>query len=465
MPALARQAAQSPNYVVVVVDDQSSASFKARYMPRTFSSIVRPGTRFADGLAAPPLCCPDRAGILTGQYPHNTGVFSNTPGYPELRDKRDALPVWLHRAGFRTGFVGKYLNDYSHIAGTAAAPGFDSWFGFYGPERYTNYRMSDGTNIVGYGNHRRDYSTDVLTSAARDFIHQSSQHTRPFFLYLAYHAPHRNRVKGGRCRGHDPLPERPADFRRYRHARLPMPPSFDERNVSDKPHAIASLPRIATRFHEVRTAWRCTLAALRDLDRGIGSVMDQLRQDGELGKTVVFYVSDNGVFFGEHRIAAGKQYPYEPALQVPFAVRVPPAYRAGPPPPTSNQVVANEDIAPTILDLAGLDPPPTRHLRRLERLPGPGRTEHVAPPRQRRHLALQPRRPRGDQGRPDRLPRNPHPQVGVRRLRRRRARALRPEARPVRAAEHRGPPLHARRGSIATKAPGKPSRVQRRPGT
>ena len=73
-------------------DDQAQNSFKRAYMPHTFADIVDKGTRFLDGVAAPPLCCPDRAGILTGQYPHNHGVFSNDPGYPTLRDKEDTLP-------------------------------------------------------------------------------------------------------------------------------------------------------------------------------------------------------------------------------------------------------------------------------------------------------------------------------------------------------------------------------------
>ena len=87
------------------------------------SSIVNPGTKFVDGLAAPPLCCPDRAGILTGQYPHDSGVFSNSPGYPSLTDQADTLPVWLRRGGYRTGFIGKFLNNSLAALGDSKAPG------------------------------------------------------------------------------------------------------------------------------------------------------------------------------------------------------------------------------------------------------------------------------------------------------------------------------------------------------
>ena len=76
-PALARRTAGGPNLLVILADDQAQNSFKARYMPQTFRWIVRPGTKFVNGVAAPPLCCPDRAGFLTGDYPHSSGVFSN----------------------------------------------------------------------------------------------------------------------------------------------------------------------------------------------------------------------------------------------------------------------------------------------------------------------------------------------------------------------------------------------------
>lgn len=362
VPGLVSMAADAPNYVVVMVDDQSSASFKPHYMPTTFHWLVDHGTRFSNGLAAPPLCCPDRAGVLTGQYPHHSGVFTNHPGYKDLQDKKDTLPVWLHRAGYRTGFVGKFLNHYDLVGGTAPAPGFDSWLGYYGPERYVDYKLSNGTSVLTYGKDRNDYSTDVLTAGAKDFINASSHQPNPFFLWLAYHAPHRNRVRGGHCRGHNPRPATKGDFKRFKHAQLPQPPNYNEKNVSDKPLAIASLPKISRGARgRIRKAWKCTLATMREVDIGVGRVMRELKADGELSNTIVLYLSDNGVFFGEHRIASGKQFAYEPALQVPFAARVPSALRTRPVKHHRDQVVSNVDIAPTLLDFAGLPqhPPAT----------------------------------------------------------------------------------------------------------
>ena len=121
-------AQRPPNFLLILVDDQARNTFKPRFMPRTFHEFVDHGTRFTNAIAAPPLCCPDRAGIMSGQYPHNHGVFSNRPGYADLRDPQNTLPVWLQNSGYRTGLFGKFMNHYSDGAGALPAPGFDRWF-------------------------------------------------------------------------------------------------------------------------------------------------------------------------------------------------------------------------------------------------------------------------------------------------------------------------------------------------
>ena len=202
--------ANAPNVLLVIVDDQATNSFKPRYMPQTFRWLVRGGTNFTNGLAAPPLCCPDRAGILTGDYPHSSGVFWDNPGYNTLIDKRDTLPVWLHRAGYRTGLVGKMMNGYDKHYGLAPAPGFDFWFNLLGEKRYYDYEVSDQGRHRTYGAVRHDYSTDVFTRQAKRFIHSSSQGSKPWFLWLGYDAPHTTHstaVKG--CGGNDPVPPKP----------------------------------------------------------------------------------------------------------------------------------------------------------------------------------------------------------------------------------------------------------------
>jgi arylsulfatase A-like enzyme len=339
---------------VILMDDQAQNSFKARYMPQTFHWIVDPGTNFVDGLAAPPLCCPDRAGFLTGEYPHNSGVFSNHPGYPTLRAKGNTLPVWLARAGYRTGLIGKYLNHYFGEEGLTPAPGFQTWFAQTNREQYYDYGISDNGVERHYGSARRDYSTDVFTRRAIDFIRGAGGGRQPFFLWLPYNAPHGVKDPGPGCGNHNPAPPDRAGLEPYRHARLPQPPSFNERDVSDKPTQIRKLPRINRRdLRHIQRGWRCTLATMAAADDDIGKLMGALKRSGQLGRTIVFYMSDNGFYFGEHRIFSGKQYPYEPGLRVPYAVRVPARYRRGAQTPVSSQLVANVDATPTILDYAG----------------------------------------------------------------------------------------------------------------
>jgi len=343
-----------PNFLLILADDQALNTFKPAYMPRTFDRIVDVGTRFQDGVAAPPLCCPDRAGILTGQYPHNHGVFSNDPGYPSLRDPQNTLPVWLQRAGYRTGFVGKYLNHYTDEAGASPAPGFDDWFGYVGPPRYYDYNVSVDGEVHHFGTDRSDYSTDVFTRKARLFLRESSMSSDPFFLWLAYEAPHGSVSPIRPCR--TPGSAAPPDRRSVRAVQdigLPRPPSFDERSVADKPTAIRDLPRLDhADIQKIKNDWHCALAAIGVLDDGVGGLMRELKRDDEAGNTIVVYVSDNGYFFGEHRRSGGKSDVYEPALNVPFAVRVPKAYRRGPPVRRSNAVVSNQDIAASFVRYA-----------------------------------------------------------------------------------------------------------------
>jgi N-acetylglucosamine-6-sulfatase len=345
---------QPPNFLIVLADDQSQNSFKPTYMPHTFAQIVDKGTRFANGVAAPPLCCPDRAGILTGQYPHNHGVFSNDPGYPTLRDPGDTLPVWLRQAGYRTGFVGKFLNGYGRNREAPPAPGFDSWFSFVGSPGYYNYKVSDDGRTRRFGRERRDYSTNVFTRHAKSFLADSAQSGSPFFLWLAYEAPHGWRSPIRPCTlGSSPGPPTKAAYRAVKHVPLPRPPSFNERDVSDKPAAIRHLPRLDHKAIErITVDWHCALASVRELDRGVNRVMRKLASEGEAGNTIVFYVSDNGNFFGEHRRPDGKSDVYEPSLNVPYAVKMPRIYRSGPRVSQSGAVVSNQDIAATIMDYA-----------------------------------------------------------------------------------------------------------------
>ncbi|MBA2523043.1 MAG: sulfatase-like hydrolase/transferase, partial [Solirubrobacterales bacterium] len=158
----AADAADKPNVIFIYTDDQNLADFKARYMPQTFKLLTGPGTQFSDFIVATPLCCPSRATYITGDYPHNDGVFSNPSGYSHLTDKFNTLQVWMHNAGYRTAWVGKYLQGYEEGVPDPfkAAPGNDDWHATFDPVYY-DYDIADNGAAVHHGSKPRDYYTNV----------------------------------------------------------------------------------------------------------------------------------------------------------------------------------------------------------------------------------------------------------------------------------------------------------------
>ncbi len=344
-----------PNLLVITTDDQTLAQFSPEAMPHTWRFFHRAGSVFTNSLAVPPLCCPDRAGFLTGEYAHNHGVLTNVSGYSHLRQKQNTLPVWLSRAGYRTALVGKYLNDYPAL-GPTTAPGWDEFFAAGGLT--IGYRDFD-VGVNGKPRHfgPRRYSTSLYTHRAERFMGRTAEHGRPFFLWLTYNAPHT--VPDGRspCRGERAQPETTADYRRFARAPLPSTPALGEHSVADKGRWIRSEPPVFRhRRAWIERDWRCTLAALPPVDRGFQSIVQRLRNLGQLDRTVIVFTSDNGQFFGEHRIPSDKKLPYDPALRVPLAISVPAGIGGGTSPAKLDGLVSNVDLAPTLLDYARAEP-------------------------------------------------------------------------------------------------------------
>ena len=349
-PAAAQS--EGPNIVVVMTDDQTLGSFTEETMPQTTRFFEERGTVFETAIATPPLCCPARASFLTGQYPHNNGVITNAPGYPLLREKESVLPAWLHYGGYRTGFVGKYLNGYELVS-DQPAPGWDSWFAAAGYPAYFNYELRDGDETLSFGSDPEDYSTDVFTRGALSFIRDSSEGSRPFFLWLAYNAPHIVGSDNRPCEGEVPQPRDEQGFRPFARAELPSPPSFGERDLSDKPEWLRGKPALTDADVETMTLrWRCTLAALPPVDEGVARIARELRRTGELDDTVLVFLSDNGYFFGEHRIVGDKRLAYGAAAHVPMAISYPGHSDTG----RVDEAVGTVDLAPTLLDIAGVKP-------------------------------------------------------------------------------------------------------------
>jgi N-acetylglucosamine-6-sulfatase len=369
----AAAAASRPNVIVVLTDDETLGELSSKTMPKTLEELGGHGTTFTNSIVSSPLCCPSRAGFLTGEYPHNSGVFDNEPGYPSLIDKSSIVYSWLQNAGYRTGHIGRFLlnydraapagDDYDTDGGYAPPAGLDTWFGFVGSEtRYSAGTFSDNGTPFAAGDGPSGYTTRVLNREAVDFVSTARSDPRPFFLMLAQIAPHASNVdEPGGCPAGVPHPERGA-LGPFADVALPKPPSFDEERIGDKPNWVATRPALGhKRRQNLKLGYRCALATLPTVDRGVAQIVAQLKAQGDLDNTAIFFTSDNGYFFGEHRIVLNKVYPYEEALKVPLIARIPPsllgpkARRDGPPAEVAAPV-SNLDLTATILDLAGAAP-------------------------------------------------------------------------------------------------------------
>lgn len=352
--------AGKPNVVMVVTDDQRVDEFDKRVMPATKRLIAGKGTTFADTIIPTPTCCPSRASMLTGQYGHNNGVTANAPGYRALEDPGSTLPVWLKEAGYQTAHLGKYLNGYQGVAepDTEVAPGWDQWYTLMTPRQYYGYRLSVNGKEQGYGNKDSDQLTRVLNRATSHLIRRFAGQSDPFYIQVDQFAPHTESGTSpgaDRCKG-GAVPD-PRDENLFKDVEIPGTPNFNEKDVSDKPSFIRSRDRLdSTGKKQAAKRRGCRMAALRGVDRGVKKIVSTLKREDELDNTVIIFISDNGYFLGEHRIAVNKTLPYEEALKVPMAIRVPPGIVGDQPPTKVKKLVANIDLAPTILDLAGAQP-------------------------------------------------------------------------------------------------------------
>jgi N-acetylglucosamine-6-sulfatase len=357
-----------PNVVVVMSDDQTVEQMQALEQVRTLIAVQ--GTSFERNYAAYPLCCPSRSTYVTGQYPHNHGVLGNKPpegGYYKL-DSSNTLPVWMTAAGYATAHIGKYLNGYGTREPRERPPGWQSWQGAVDPTTYNfmRYCLNENGTLVGYGTNAAiqkacpgaeqrpaQYQTDVYTAKAVDYIDRAAPSAQPFYLSVAYLAPHSGgpNAPNGRCRGS----AKPAARHRlaFAGAKLPTPPGFNEPDVSDKPPFIRRLPRLSPQqVQGVARDYRCRRESLLAVDEGVARIMAALQRSGELDNTLVIFTSDNGFFQGEHRVPRGKIKVYEPSTRVPAVMR-------GPGVPRGRRVqalTANVDLAATIVDVAGAAP-------------------------------------------------------------------------------------------------------------
>ena len=368
-------AAQRPNIVVVMTDDQTAEELAA--MPATNELIAGKGVTFERAFVSYPVCCPSRATYLTGQYAHNHGVmglYPPTGGYGRL-DKANTLPVWLRRAGYHTSHIGKFLNGYGDQEPADVPPGWDDWHATvdYSTYRMWGYTLNDNGRFRRYGRPFDElpafYQTNVLTEKALALIDERAGRG-PFFLSLNYLAPHHEDRRIQRRTGRI-VRSAPGDEGALASHPLRLPASFDEADISDKPRFLRRRARPLTPADvaRIRKDAFSRRDALLAVDRGVARIVSELREHRQLRNTFIVFTSDNGYMQGQHRVRSGKMLPYDPSSQVPLLIRGP-GIPAG---ERSRELVANVDLAPTVAQIARAAPSVTadgRSLLPFARRPG-----------------------------------------------------------------------------------------------
>lgn len=317
-----------PNILVILVDDLAAMDGRLLpHLPVIQSLFVRDGVTFTDAHGESPLCCPGRAGYLTGLHTFNHGVVENDMS---LFDDSMTIATQLRKSGYHTFYAGKYLNGYPDVA-PYVPPGWDRFHAFGGS--YFNYRVwNNGKPPVFYGSDPDDYGTDVLARKALTNLRKAPS-TEPFFGVVSAYAPHAPTTPAPRYVGDRGCASVPPW----------APPNYDEADVSDKPAYVRKRPLLGGGGWDLQRICESLLA----VDDLVGSMRDQLELQGRLDDTFFVLASDNGMNFGAHRMDR-KSTPY--ATQVPFFVSW--AAGLGRDSRRVGQRVMNIDLAPTLCDLA-----------------------------------------------------------------------------------------------------------------
>ncbi|HCB00835.1 MAG TPA: hypothetical protein DEP19_00485 [Anaerolineae bacterium] len=323
---------ERPNFLIIVTDDQRFDTMQ--YMPNTQALIFDQGVTFERGYVTTPFCCPSRASILTGMYAHNHQVYVNEDSLEMKTMVED-----IHRNGYYTGLVGKYLNSWKGETRYE----YDYWVSFWGGTLKHYY--DPDLDVNGTWSKHTGYSTYLFRDYVIQFLDDARNQRKPFFLIYAPNAPH--------------APFTPAQEDVNTLTDLPphRPENFNEEDVSDKPLSIANQNLLSSEdIDGLEKTRRRQILTLTALDRTIPDIINKLEEIGELDNTVIIFLSDNGKHWGEHRLTS-KSTAYEESVRVPFALRYPDLVPV--PYVDTENLVANIDIAPTIYELSETRMPKT----------------------------------------------------------------------------------------------------------
>jgi N-acetylglucosamine-6-sulfatase len=330
----------SENILWVITDDQPRSTLGT--MHKVWRRLVRKGARFTRAYSAMPWCGPARASILTSMYPHNHHCETNMthPRFVAQGLDQDTVATRIKEAGYDTGYFGKYMNALN-LEPHYVAPGWERWVALVGIEGKVN--IDGETRVLD-----TQREADILAATRlRRFVrrHRSSG---PWFAVFAPSSPHDP---------YTPSAKHAHDFDDLDW----NPPSFNERDMRDKPSWLRDHP--PQRRAAMLNAREGKLEELQDLDDQMDRLLGVLWRTGQLARTWIFFVSDNGYLLGEHRLFR-KEQPYEESAGIPFVVRGP-----GVRPGVRSALVSQVDLMPTALDIAGLDPDAGRVLDGRSMLP------------------------------------------------------------------------------------------------
>ncbi len=345
-----RRAEARPRHVVFILADDhryDAMSFMGHPLAKTpnMDRLAAEGAHLRNALVTTSLCSPSRASILTGLYTFRHRVIDNNRPIPK---GTLYFPQYLQKAGYATAFIGKW---HMGSEGDQPQPGFDHWVSFRGQGEYLPPSPEYTLNVDGRRVPQKGYITDELTDYAIDWLEQQKPAEKPFFLYLSHKAVHANFTPAPRHAGSlaDRKWEPPASQALTAETERTQPRWLrDQRNswhgVDFPYHSEMDIEKYHRDYGET----------LCGVDDSIGRILAQLETMGIADDTLVIYMGDNGFMFGEHGLI-DKRVAYETSIRVPMLMRCPKLFPGG---TVVDQVVANIDIAPTVMEIMGLTPPP-----------------------------------------------------------------------------------------------------------
>lgn len=343
VPMTSSAAVGRPDVVVIMTDDQRQPSLDK--MPKLQRVLVERGASLSGFFVENALCCPSRSTFLTGRHSDATGVWTNNApdgGWTAFEPHEpETLAVALKSAGYRTGYIGKYLNEYDR-AGLHVPRGWDRWWAF-SEENGAYFNYDAVTRVVGqrlprlttYGASAADYSTDVIARTASGFIRSAPTDQSIFAVVMPY-APH------------GPATPAPRDVDQFRTEPVPLNPAMLETDLTDKPAYIRTHNDVTQAM--IQSAERKQWTALQAVDDLVAKIVTALSNSGRLSNTLIVFTSDNGEAYGEHNWRY-KLAPYEPSIQVPFVARYDGVVPAS---SSSDRLASNVDLAATIADYTGV---------------------------------------------------------------------------------------------------------------